>query len=190
MTREEEAKRQARLVDQLASMHSILRDRAESRSDFFGLVIICASFALIVASIATDDVIRGFGLDPTSARRWATLLAIALFGLSLVELRLGYGLRAAGHREAAQRLFQLKQRYRAELSGAPSPTRLAKLADEYEFVCSVLPPIPEKQFHSLKMAHLRKVQLSKLIDLYPHVPLVVLRARLKWEAIRGRKPAA
>jgi hypothetical protein len=172
----------------MASMHSILRDRAEFRALLLGFLLVASSFVVLVASVASDEVLRGVGLQPALARAWAVLVSVALFVLSLAELRLGYGLRAAGHREAALRLFQLKQRYRTELSGTVSRARLSKLNDEYQIVCSVLPAIPENQFHKLKMAHVRKVQLSKLIDLYPHVPLYILRARLLWEGLRGRTP--
>lgn len=188
VTREEEAQRQARVVDQMTSMHSILRDRAESRAQLFGFLLLASSFVLVIASVASDEIMLSVGFQPSVTRAWAVVLSVALFALSLAELRLGYGLRAAGHREAAVRLSQLRQRYRIELAGTVSPTRISKLNQEYQFLCSVLPAIPENQFHKLKMAHLRKIQLSKLIDLYPHVPLPILRMRLLWEGLRGRKP--
>jgi hypothetical protein len=190
VTAVEEAKRQARLVDQMASMHSILRDRAERRGHVLGFLLLSSSFVLLVASTISDDLLVGLGLRPEDARTWGSALSVLLFVFSLLELRLGYGLRAAGHREAADRLSRLKQRYRTELNGAPSPSRLAKLNYEYEVACSVLPPIPEGQFHSLKAAHLRKIQLSKMIDLYPTVPIPLLKLRLLREGLRGRAPQA
>ena len=192
VTIEEEARRRERLLDQMASMHSILRDRAEFRGQVLGFVLISSSFLLLVLSLASDQLLSGVGLNPTVARPAVTIASVAVFVVTLAELRLGYGLRAAGHREAARRLADLKIRYGVELAGAISAPRIAKLESEYQLVCSVIPAIPEGQFNDLKMAHLRKKRLSKLVDLFPNVPLWWLRLRLLREDLgapnRPRSP--
>jgi hypothetical protein len=183
----EEAERLARLVDQAVSMYATLRDRARFRAALIGFLLLAGSFLLMVGSLVSDELLRTVSLSGPAVRNWVALLSIALFLVALAELSVGYRSKAERFDDAFRRLTPLKLKLRAELKGAARASVMQRLADEYAQVCTFLPAIPESQFVGLKKAHLGKIKLSKLADLYPSIPLWILRLRLAWEEIRGTK---
>jgi hypothetical protein len=179
VTPDEEVRRQKRLADQSSSMYSILRDRYAGRALVLELALLSAAFLLLVLSLAPDNLLIRVRLDPNSARDWAALLSALVFLLGLVTARLDYRGRASLYGDAARRLYVLK----AVLDGILAASTITasdalRARAEYGRAMESITPIGEREFLGLKAAHLRKVRLSKLVDLYPSVPLWMLRLRL------------
>lgn len=176
--------RQYRVIDQLLTMHSVLRDRYKRWSTTMSIAVLV--FSVVGTAFAFATGATTFAIGPVSALRatWLGWLAVAVFTLSVVELRVDWAGKAREHATSVQRLGDLKNRYRgASLTGADATDELAELGEEYARVMASITHIPDSRFLQLKAVHVRKVELSRMIDKAPGVPLWRLRLRL-W---RGRQ---
>jgi hypothetical protein len=67
----------------------------------------------------------------------------------------------------------------------PDGTKAGNWFEEMDGALASLRPIPDEQFTILKARHMRKVELSKLLDHYPAAPLMLLRMKLLVRHSRG-----
>jgi len=184
----EELNRQARVVDQMLSMHSALRDRYARRAKCLTLGVLGCSVVLCTVTFLPDDALGFMGVSPFANRVIVGVLSSLVFFLSLVDLCVAWGKASWRHGEAAETLAKFKHRYRTAISaGTVATGDGAELTREFGQVMAALCPIPDKQFASLKAYHLRKVRLSQMIDAHAGCPVWWLRLRLVWEGVFGRK---
>ena len=184
----EEVNRQARVVDQMLSMHSALRDRYVRRATLLTLGILGCSVILCTVTFMPDDALNPLGVSASANRFVIGGFSGVVFFLSIVELCVSWAEVARRHGEASESLAKLKQQYRAAVSGREVEcSACAKLTEEFGRVMAKLPRIPDKQFPSLKAYHLHKVCLSQMIDSHVGCPVWLLRLRLVWEGMFGKK---
>lgn len=179
----EENERQYRLIDQLLSMHSALRDGCSRLAKALNLALLGASVGLCALVFAGDRIYDFFGVDPEAGSNWLGILAVVVFFLSLVEFRLDLPSRVRAHQVATESLSQLKMRFRQEYTAGDGRTDdvLVSLANDYARVVGQLPVIPERTFARLKAQHLYKRMLSQRIDKSAGAPIWILKARLRLE---------
>ena len=183
-----EVNRQARVLDQMLSMHSALRDRYACRAKLLTLGILGCSVVLCTVTFLPDDALKPVGVSASANRYLIGGLSSIVFFLAIVELCVRWGKVSRRHGEASEALAKLKQQYRvATSSGEMQSGACAKLTEEFGRVMAELPHIPDKQFPSLKAYHLRKVRLSQMIDSHVGCPVWLLRLRLVWEGVVGKK---
>lgn len=186
---EREFRRKRRVVDQMLTGHSLLRERLEHRSLALSLFILALSIvATSVAFLSGEAPISMFGIH-ARAQIWIGSLTLIIFFLALVDIRVDWRQRAGMHGDAARRLASLKSLYRTATArdGLMAATG-ADLAVEYDRVMEQLPPIPEKAFLWVKSKHGRKVQISKLLDSHPGAPVWCLNLLALYKGIRGNGP--
>jgi hypothetical protein len=106
------------------------------------------------------------------------IASVAAFFATVADLRLDWKGRAEKHREAASRLSKLLAEFDAlrRPDGTWPSGKEQKLQGLYWDVMTNIAPIPDGKFNSLKAAHLRKVEISRLLDQHPGCPIVALRA--------------
>ena len=183
-----EVKRQARVVDQMLSMHSALRDRYSRKAIGLTIVILGLSVVLCTITFLPDSALEPLGISAAANRFIIGGLGSLVFFLALMELFLRWQAISVHHSDAAEELAKLKLQYRTALSrGEVDPGACEMLKQAYEACMEKLPPIPERLFPSLKSHHLRKIRLSQMIDSNPGSPVWFLRLRLLWAGIRGKK---
>lgn len=181
MTRppEDEITRQTRLVDQLTTMHSALRDRASSSTTTITVVLLSASVFSIGFAFA-GDLAHVTLLGMTAARStWLGILAVFTFCGTVADLVTDRRGIARKHDRAVRLLADLKSEYRLVDPGEPPTDRQARLGARYQAVMAELPPIPERRFNKLKSEHLRKVEISKILSANPGVSQRQARAKLR-----------
>jgi len=184
----DEIRRQARVVDQMLSMHSLLRDRYARKAKGLTLGILGCSVVLCTATFLPNEALRFVGVSPLAGRVIVGVFSSLVFFFSIVKLCVAWGEVSSRYGEAAKRVAKLKQQYRIATSGETvGPDACAKLTQEFSQVMEGLPPIPDKQFPSLKAYHLRKVRLSRMIDAHVGCPVWLLQLRLVWQGIFGKK---
>jgi len=184
----EEVNRKARVVDQMLSMHSALRDRYARRAKLLTVAILGCSVVLCTITFLPDDALKPLGVSAVANRFIIGGFASLVFFLSILELCVRWQATSAHYGEAAEKLAKLKLRYRDALSGEKVDSGTCNiLTEEFERCMEKLAPIPDKLFPSLKSYHLRKVRLSQMIDSNPGCPLWFLRLRLLWKGVFGKK---
>lgn len=185
-TTKEENERQYVVVDQMLTMHSLLRDHMERRAFWLNTALIASSLFLTVFSFIGDDLLRALGFDPVITRFILGMAAVVVLICSITEFRVDWRTISGRHAEAASRLGVVKARYRksfTEMAGN-DPKRNARLTSEYERIMASLPAIPDRWFNVLKAEHRFKRLLSERISLHPKTPIWFLRLQLRFEGIR------
>jgi hypothetical protein len=179
----EEINRQRRLVDQLTSMQSALRDWDRA----FGAALVCLVLIASLIGVAFafssgGQIVTIFGVH---ARRvtWLGWLAVFTFALTLIQLVLDP--RGAGRRraQAVDALTTLKGEYRSSVAAGHAQETAERLSQRYDAVMGSIPEVPNLLFNRLKAAHLRKVEISKILSGQPGLQFRkarrTLRKRLK-----------
>lgn len=173
--------RQRQLVDQTASMHAALRDRASMISTTITLVLLCGgAISAALAFAGTDTALELVGVSLTRSV-WLGIFSVVVFIGTLVELVMDHRGVARQHGSAVRLLADLKSAYRRAEPGSEgdwSPAMVA-LTTRYDDVMTQIPTIPEARFNALKARHLRKVEISKLLSDTPGLSERQARRRLQ-----------
>jgi len=162
-----ELKRQERLVDQGLTMQARLRDRDR----LVGTILLCS--LLIASLIGVAFAFAGSGVSVTlvgiSAARatWVGWLTVAIVAVTLIELVVDTRGAAQRRADAVRILGALKAEYRVPPPVGEEVARAERMGERYSQAMGTIPPVPERSFNRLKAAHLRKVEVSKLLSEKP-----------------------
>jgi len=183
---ETEIERQYRVVDQMLSIHSLLRDRYRRRALLLSCVLLAVAVILNACVFVDDATLTALGFRPTNAKVAIGLASIAVFLISIIELRVDWGGTANSHKSAAEILTVLKAKYRQQFDSArkDDPAANQELTSDYARTLAELAPIPEAVFTRLKRHHLKKKLLSERISHNPGAPIFLLKFKIWWQGIR------
>lgn len=173
-----ELKRQRRVVDQSITMQAVLRDRYRRKATALTLGIMGGSVVMVAFAFAgTSGPVRMLGVE-AQRTTWLGWLAVVVFFLSVVELKVDWASRSSRHGDAVHRLSSLKSAYRTASDAAGEESHQALLM-RYDAVMSETPPVPDRAFVPLKSIHTRKRALSELLDEHPGASPRKLRRLLR-----------
>jgi|GEM_PF-2562280 len=186
----DELTRVRRVADQSCSAHARLRDRYKSLATVLDTVVLCAS--AWVTALALVDPAFALRLTPAGmpSTLWIGLLSIAVFVATLVQLRLDLKGKADAHRRAFEAQSEIKYAANDAEQHAGDADRLAAVYGKVALAAAVGVSIPEKEFLPQKALHLRKVEISKLLDKRPFASLALVRLRLWLRDNFGKVAAA
>ena len=145
-----------------------------------------ASGVVLNACVFIDDaILTALGLSPGHTKVAIGIASITVFLISIIELRVDWGGKASSHKQAVEKLFNLKAKYRRHFDpgNKTNPVPDHELNSDYERVLADLPSIPEAVFNRLKCHHLRKKLLSDRISQNPGAPLFLLKLQIMLQAI-------
>jgi len=181
-----EFRRKRRVLDQMLTGHSLLRERYERRALLLSLVTIALSIvATSIAFLSGESTFSILGVQ-ARAQIWIGALTLILFFLALVDLLVRWRQRSGAHADAVQRLGRLKSLFRvATIQDDVVVATGVNLSVEYDRTMEQLPAIPEKLILWVKSEHLRKVQVSKLLDTHAGAPVWYLNCLAYLQGIRG-----
>jgi len=181
----EEFHRQRRLVDQMMTMHALLRDRYRRRR--LSLLLGTLALAVLGAGFAFASNAGRVTIAGISGRRdtWLGVLSLAILFLTVTDLVTDWAGRSREHKQAVSSLARLK----AEFRDVPSPVATTDvppptLAVRYNDTMDSLPGIPERAFNPLKARHLRKVAVSRQLSASPGAPAWLIMVRVIRAAAR------
>lgn len=182
----EELSRQAKVVDMMLTMHSILASRYRLRAQILELTLVAASIFLAALALADPAVLSYFNVRPQTARILIGLCTILVFFLSIVSLIVDWKGKASQHQKAFDTLIPLKSEWSHMLTAYEEhdDDERAAFAQRSALTIGSLIPIPDSQFNRLKARHYRKVMLSKLVSAHPGSSVSVLRLCLWWRSNR------
>lgn len=161
-----EMDRQRRLIDQTVSMQSSLRDLNRAFGTSLACIVLIASLIGVALAFADGGPVKVFGLSASRAT-WLGWLAVATFAITLVELVLDPRGAARRRAQAVHALAALKGEYRAAVPDGQAEAEARRLSERYEAVMGSIPEVPELLFNRLKSAHLRKIEISKILSGQP-----------------------
>jgi len=150
-------------------MQSALRDwdRAYGTT-LVCLVLVASLIGVAFAFAAGGQIVSIMGIR-AQRTTWLGWLAVFTFALTLVQLvldPLGAGRRRA---QAVRTLASLKGEYRTAMPVGQEEEIAKRLSKQYETIMDSLPEIPSLLFNRLKAAHLRKVEVSKILSAQPGI---------------------
>jgi hypothetical protein len=182
----DELGRKRRVLDQMLTGHSLLRDLYQRRALILTLLILGLSIvATAVAFLSGESTVSILGVR-ARVQTWVGVLTATIFFLTLVDLRVDWRQRAGAHDEAARQLGRLKGVFRVAIvrDGVVEAGGVDLNAD-YDATMEQLPPIPDKRFLSVKAKHKRKVRASKLLDKHAGAPVWYVRLLAMWQGVRA-----
>ncbi|MEV6983324.1 hypothetical protein AB0M95_18995 [Sphaerisporangium sp. NPDC051017] len=175
----DEIKRQRRLVDQMATAHSLLRDQYRRRATASTCVLLIASVVATAFAFASGDAKVTIILITADRSILLGWFAVLTFSLTLVDLVLDWRGTARSHEDAARQLAALKAEYRTPPAEGVEIQERDRLSQRYQAVMDALSAIPEKKFTQLKARHLRKVELSRILSDRPGITVRQARRELR-----------
>jgi hypothetical protein len=168
-----------RVSNLLCSSHADLRDKYSMYSFLLDMAILSLSTWIVALAFIDPKLTKyvvPFGMDP---QMWIGAIGVGTFLLSLLQLRVDWKGRADSHKRAFEVYSDVKQLAGRLLS---AKCAIGALADEvqarYLSAGSNAVSIPENQFLRLKMRHLTKIEISKILDVKPASSIMILRLRL------------
>ena len=191
-----ELSRKFRVLDQTLSMHATLRDRYARRALTVDLLLLMCSVTFVATAFASDSALSHFGLSPDQIRFLLRIFSVLAFMLSILSLRIDWKGKSATHRDAAAKMSRAAASFRKlrRADGTWPDECAAELDAIYSEAMLNSVPVPDASFVNLKARHLRKVELSRMLDSNPGCPVALLRLVLLWRSVRrtfGRsKPEA
>jgi hypothetical protein len=173
-----EFERQRRIIDQMLTQHSRLRDRYDGFARWLDVTGIVLSAVLTALSLMKDEYWQLLRTTPRGGPFVAAIAAAILLGLSIVQYRVQWKEKAEAHGAAATTLATWKAKGRMVPKNDAERTR--EWVEMVAAQLSTLPAIPDRLFLKLKGAHLRKEETSRRMSQFPgSTPwFVSLRVRL------------
>lgn len=181
-----ELSRKFRVLDQTLSMHATLRDRYAERALLVDLLLLVCSVMFCATAFATDTALSHFGPTPDQVRYVLRVFSVLAFMLSVLSLRIDWKGKSATHRDAAAKMSRAVALFR-KLRGADGtwPQECsAELDAVYSEAMLNSVPVPDAIFVKLKARHLRKVELSRMLDSNPGSPILLLRLLLLCRSLK------
>ena len=171
-----ELDRKYRVLNQTLSMHSMLKSRYERISLLLDLVLMACSLVFVTAAFASDDIFEYFGFNAINTRYILGVAAAIAFLASLTSLRADWKGKSARHQDASKQLSDVLSVFRQSLKedGTWNDELEIHLHSNYNNGMNNIVEIPTNKFNRLKSRHLRKVELSKMLDENPRTPIFIL----------------
>lgn len=182
---QKELNRQFRVLRQMLSIHSSLRDRYALLALIVDILLIASSVVFCATTFARDDLFTKLGLSTKDVRHILGIASIAAFFSSLVALRVDWKGKSAQHRGAVQKLTLALKLFRKlrKSEGRWPENKGNELGEAYWEANSNIIEVPSRKFVRLKAKYLRKVEISKMLHSMPGYPLFVLRCILIYRHI-------
>ena|SRR2546426_5292006 len=181
-----ELSRRFRVLEQTLSMHTALRDRHGRRALIVDLLLLASSVVFCASAFAGDDALSRLDHTPGEVRYLLRIFSVLAFMLSVLSLRVDWKGKSARNGDAAEKMSRAIASFRRHrgADGTWPPECSAELDAVYWGAMQNSVPIPEAAFVELKCRHLKKIELSKMLDSNPGCPVFVLRLILLWSALR------
>ena len=177
----EELDRHKKVLNMMISMHSMLRDSYKKKALIIDLIIFISSAFLTACIFVDSKYVTRFNINNEGFQFYIGLISLLIFILSIVTLIINWKGLAENHDKASLQLSKLLSECRQLLNMKNDQDRVALLNSyhiKYAEIQESIVKIPEKKFNALKSKHLKKVELSKLLDCNPTKPLLLLRIML------------
>ena len=176
-------------ADFQTTAHAKLRDEYRFADSIWTMVSLVSGVILLTFVVATPGFINETLGIPARYYQWLiTILAILEFSIVIVLLAWRPDVRAEQHERAAVHYTKAATEMGNTLKrdSEVTTTTVEHLRGKY-LEDTDLPRIPEHSFLRLKQWHLRKLAVSRELDIHPHESLRSIKRRLKHRDISATK---
>jgi len=184
-----EFERQRRVVDQMITAHSALRDKYRRLGLLQDVLLLVLSTSLTATALMDPNLWPKLNLTVEGGRLVRGIASILVFASTVVSLRVRWKERGASHESAVNALAELKSVARL-IDPDASPDAARDWLEQAIGAFKGLPEVPESAFLRLKARHLRKIALSKLLDRHPGALVTFVRVRIvlteSFKSLRNR----
>lgn len=175
-TPDKELDRQFRVLDQMISMHAILRDRYNHLALCISLLLLASSVVFCATTFAKDYISNRLGVSAQLVGDVLGVASIVAFFGTLTLLVLDWKGKAVKHASAVYVLSNALAQFRkAKRERGWQTDRRDELHQTYWDAMNSVPAVPDRQFPYLKAKHLRKMAISKMSDSLPGCPIMLIR---------------
>lgn len=174
----EEAERQHKVIDMMLTMHAILRDRYRRWAMFMSVVLLCSSFIIVAGIFINPNIVDKLRIDTSINEFVISICSLVVFLVALIEAKVDWRGQAEKHEGAFKALQKLKVSSKELLVSNLSDEKVKERWLLINATLNELLPIPDKKFAKLKAAHLKKVEISKLLSQHPGCGIFLLRFSL------------
>lgn len=175
-----ENNRQYRIIDQMISMHSRLRDQYHMKATITKISIIAFATFVTGLSLIDPELFLTIKIGSDTIKLFTGMSSLLIIILTVLELIVGWSNKSRSHQDAVNALSRLKSEFRGsyEIYFGENETENRRLQDLYKTTIENVVSIPDKRFITLKGYHLYKIEVSKAIDLYPGTPVWILKLKI------------
>jgi hypothetical protein len=169
-TVDEEIDRMFKITDQMATCHSVLRDRYHRYSLIAEIVVLVGSATLTSLAFLDSAALKAIVPSQVPPPILLAVAGLVTFVASIVQLKVDWGGKSALHAKAAEFVFDLKNelgRIHLVNSQAERDALFVPVRAKYEMIGKLTPPIPDAQFLLLKRLHCLKIEVSRRISRHP-----------------------
>ena len=160
---------QGKKIALLLTVYERLYSRYFMRARILDCSLLVASITVCLTTFVDPKILGLIGVSSDKSFIILGFGAFATFAFSLISLVSNWKNQAAAFGQAADTLNRLKAECGAKVK-AENPEDLKNFqykAIEYSAIINHLPKIPEKEFHKLKTLHKRRMELGRMIEMYP-----------------------
>ena len=161
----------------LCTAHAGLRDKYCLLSTCLDLAVLLLSAWVVALAFVEPRInvsLTPFGLDP---QLWVGLLSVAVFGLSIVQLRVDWKGRSDAHARTFEAYAEVKRDAGFLLAIGQQVTEQACQPVFTRYGTAGAIPVPEDEFLRQKRRHLLKVAISRHLDNNPAASIHLTRLR-------------
>lgn len=182
----DDLKKQAKVVDMMLTMHSILANRYHRRAQILEISLLAVSTVIVALTFVDPQVLTYLKISQETSRVLIGICSIVVFFLSVVSLIVDWKGKARQHREAFNMLVPHKSEWSEIIKSFEDHDERdrAEFVRKSSLIIGNLTPIPDARFNSLKARHHQKVMLSKMISEHPGSSVWILRLKLWWRTNR------
>lgn len=160
---------QSKKIALLLTIYERLSDRYRFRAKILDFCLLVASIIVCLSTFVDSKILEFFKIPFDKLFISLGIGAFMLFVFSVCSLVSDWKTQAANFGRAANLLSRMKAES-SEKPKADSQEELKQLqikAVEYAAIINNLPKIPQKEFHKLKTLHKRRIELSRMTEIYP-----------------------
>ena len=175
-----EIKKQAKVIDMMVTMHSILAAQYARRSQILEIGMVAVSIALVSVVFLDPEILSYFHIKPNSARIVIGLFSILIFFMSILSLIVDWKGKSVQHKDGFSTLVKLKTKWENIIANFEETDKrdLREFINKSSLIVSQLSPIPDSCFNKLKSKHFKKIELSKLISEHPGSTVFLLKLKV------------
>lgn len=160
---------QGKKIALLLTIYEKLFDRYFIRARILDFALLVTSIVVCLTTFVDPKILEFFKIPSDKSVMILGVGAFIIFAISVFSFINNWKTQAADLGRAANTLSRMKTEC-AEKVKAENQDELKQLqikAIEYASVINNLPKIPGKEFHKLKTLHQRRIELSRMTEIYP-----------------------